>query len=81
VFPFAFISIFIDELRICLSSGVISTFSKHLCCILVMRVDEVGKIIKGRFSEVFIIKEMPTTYKRKQMTKRVDGNSKIWKVL
>jgi hypothetical protein len=61
-----FISIFIDELKSLLGfCGVLSTFSKHVCCILVMRGNEVGKTLRERFSQVFLFKEMPTTYKRK----------------
>jgi hypothetical protein len=33
-----------------LFNGVISTFSKQLCCILVMKVNEVGKIVKGTYA-------------------------------
>jgi hypothetical protein len=36
--------------QFCLFNGVISTFSKLLCCNLVMRMNEVGKTIKRRFS-------------------------------
>jgi hypothetical protein len=34
--------------------------------------------MKGRFSEVFVFKEMPTTYKRKNY-ESIDANGKIWK--
>jgi hypothetical protein len=52
-------------------NGSVSTFSKALCCILVMRMKEVGKTVKGKFRDVFLRK---FRQHKVEMKKGVDGN-------